>query len=325
MAGKPIQVMCAFDQGYVMPAAAMIRSLRRSMAADDRYVVHIATAGVHAEDRARLDSLSDVQLELRWHVVDSASLDISETARPGDESPLTETALFRLLLDRILPVEVDRVIWLDVDLVVLRSLSELWATPLNAAVVAAAVRDAYISTVSSRMGLPGWVDDQLDGWRPYFNSGVMVVDRSAWRAAEVERRSRDYLHAKAGQLLHFDQDALNAVIGDRCELVHCRWNLQVNQVLPAIRSDDGRIYSFVPREEILEAVERPAIVHWAGEEKPWNAGGTNLPHADRWFEAVDETPWAGHRPGPRPTPTRVGRAVRRLTLAARVLRHGHLG
>jgi lipopolysaccharide biosynthesis glycosyltransferase len=170
-------------------------------------------------------------------------------------------AYLRLVVPSILE-GVDRLIYLDADVMVRSDLSLLWNEPMSGAAVGA-VRDFGLATLST--GLPYAVDKLgAPPDAPYFNSGVMLIDVSAWRAADFTTRTLDYLRDHGDVTRYADQDALNAVgVGAIHELAPV-WNVQVlqmrNPVVPAVASQ-------------ARAIKRTArIIHFTGV-KPWDVDG----------------------------------------------------
>lgn len=80
---------------------------------------------------------------------------------------------YRLLSPLILPKELDRVLYLDPDILIINSLRPLWELNLDMKVFAAA----------SHTGLTEIANDinhvRLNTEHEYFNSGVMLIDLNA--------------------------------------------------------------------------------------------------------------------------------------------------
>jgi lipopolysaccharide biosynthesis glycosyltransferase len=56
---------------------------------------------------------------------------------------ITVVTYFRLILDKLIPKEINRIIYFDPDILIVGSLQELWTTKLERYILAAAI-DAYI-------------------------------------------------------------------------------------------------------------------------------------------------------------------------------------
>jgi lipopolysaccharide biosynthesis glycosyltransferase len=188
---------------------------------------------------------------------------------------LPEACLYRLLAPDLFP-RLDRIVYLDVDTLVKGSLDDLAALDLGGRMVGA-VRDALVPFAS--MALP-WRDLGIPPERPYFNSGVMVVDLALWRRDRIGPRAIELLRER--DLAYADQGALNLV----CDWkpLSPRWNLQ-----QAHLTDASPIWSVEGKIELDQAVASPAILHFNGRIKPWEAGCPH-PRAAEWAQAAGFTP-----------------------------------
>ena len=297
-----IQVSTAADSGYKRQLAVTLSSLA-SAHSPGTVAVTVLHQGISKRDRDRIEASVTDTLELRWIDVDP---NLVRDLHCPPWLPLA--TLFRLTLPDLLP-ELDRVIYLDADIVVLESLSGLWRCDLGEAVLGA-VRDAVSPWAAGPIGTH-WRDLGLAPDSPYFNAGVLLVSLSAWRKEQVVQAAADILRAKA--LVYGDQDALNAVTQGCWRELPRRWNVQTMDLA-------GRTIGWaLMRDKIESALAEPAIIHYTTPGKPWWIGSPH-PHADLWFEHLDRTAWAGWRPQAKRTTWR--EAGSRLKHAGRTLLKG---
>lgn len=125
----------------------------------------------------------------------------------------------RLLLPSLLGV--DRVIYLDVDLLVARDISALWTTDLQGC-FAAAAPDAGIRVL--RNDWPWPVPEGVDLSTPYFNAGVMVMDLEAWRREQIPGKTLDMIRSAPDRCRYWDQTALNRTLLGKIRYVDQAWN-----------------------------------------------------------------------------------------------------
>ena len=221
---------------------------------------------------------------------------------------LTSATLVRLRIPDLLP-EVDRTIYLDSDIVVVRPLTELWKTDLGLNLLGA-VRDSSFPWAAGPLGTH-WRDLGLEPDTPYFNAGVLLIPLSRWRDEGVASAAVELVRTK--KLAYGDQDALNAAVkGQWLELSRC-WNVQTWDW-----SGRGTVWAIM-RSEVESALADPAIVHYTSPGRPWWPGSPH-PKADLWFEHLDRTPWPGWRPPPRRPVWR--EAASRVKRAGRMLATG---
>ncbi len=260
----PIHVACAADARYVLPLSVMLQSLGTHLAPARRAHVHILADGLSLADRGRVGRSVPANLTLRW-----------QEARPlPSHLPLwgrmSATTYQKLNLAHWLPPDVDRVLWLDCDMLVLADVAVLWDEPLTQ-VIALAVPDERVPFISSPFGVAGWRELHLPRDAPHFNAGLLMVDLAAWRAYDVQARSFDYLLRHRDRIYFWDQEALNAVLTGHWRPLDPRWNRH-----PA-HSPAG---------------EQPWILHFSGNLKPWLFEG-HTPHRRIYRQYLARTDWAG--------------------------------
>jgi lipopolysaccharide biosynthesis glycosyltransferase len=186
---------------------------------------------------------------------------------------------YRLFLPDLV-TDAARVLYVDVDAIVMDSLEGLWAIDLG---------DTYLGAVTNvfeRHQLHRPDDLGLPGPDAYFNSGVLLLNLVAMRADRCSERLATFARENAAELLWPDQDTLNVVLAERRTRLHPRWNA-MNAVLHFPWSQDA-----FGAEAVEEARRNPAIRHFEGpdENKPWHY--LSDPH-DRALYARyrRETPW----------------------------------
>jgi len=190
----------------------------------------------------------------------------------------TVATYFRLLLPELLPMSVEKVIFIDADTVVTDSLSPLWKTSLQGHSLAA-VPEHRISC-----------KDHGHEFGSYFNAGIMLVDLKKWRQSNLLQRGRIFASNYPERMRHWDQDVLNHVFKNDWLPLPDRWNAcpHLFGLTPEYKGYD---YVFTADEK--EAVSNPAIVHFAGPGpiKPWNAQCQHI-YKDHYLSAKAATPWA---------------------------------
>jgi lipopolysaccharide biosynthesis glycosyltransferase len=213
---------------------------------------------------------------------------------------ITLASYFRLFLTEILPPDVNRLIYLDSDVVVLDDLQSLWDVDLGDKLIAA-VPDLFMPE-NARLDLP---DDYC-----YFNAGVLLIDLASWRARDFVKIFVNYVETKSAILKFHDQDTLNFVLQDSVKYLDVIWNYQ-----PRSKPDDGAQIG-VTREQYLEIQKSPKIVHFTSQLKPWFYR-FDVGFEDQYNYYLRQTPWKNYVPPDRTLKTIIWRfAKRRLPRAA---------
>ena len=155
----------------------------------------------------------------------------------------------------------ERILYLDVDTVVVNPLTELETLPFGDAWFMACthVRYALSKLNQVRLGM------DLGKDTPYLNSGVILYNLPAFREGLDIARIRDYAEEKKNALVLPDQDILTAVCGEHVRLLDpLRYNLS-DRIL-AFHNADLRS----PQLDADWVRRNGVIVHYCGKNKPWH-------------------------------------------------------
>ena len=275
--------MCV-DRNFVVPLAVSLCSLRSSQQSPADISVTVLSIGLRSEDEARLQRSAE-PLDLRF-------VRVHEDDIPTDLAPmrhLSRAAYGRLIGLELLATDVHRALYLDADIVVMDDLGALFWFDLDGAAVGA-VQSQVIPHVSNPLGLRRWRTLGLSPTTPYLNSGVLVIDAEAWRREGLSKAVMQFLIENRDALSLGDQDGLNAILRGRFARLPLRFNVETQ-----LREANHLGYSFFGADEVDEALENPAILHFSGPSKPWHRGCTD-PARDEWLKVLRSTDFADYQP-----------------------------
>lgn len=305
-----IDVLCAADDSYAMPLAVTLKSACRNLSTTNRIRLFLLTETI-SDDNWRMiqQTLRDQPIEVLIVRPDRgmvADLSISHH--------ISHTAYFRLLAAELLPHDVEKVIYLDSDLLIRQDISQLWNLPLDDAYCLATVDVAcpYVDAKSGcsnfRRAAPYMASLRpisnfrqlgLDGRHEYFNSGVMVLNLKRWRRENIVDDLLRTLRDNQRFVWCWDQYALNVVFHGQWGRFHPCWN-QGAHLFEYPSADHAPI----DHDEWKTAKLDPAIVHFTTEFKPWQFQGDHpalkMSRADLFYEGLDDTAWKNWRPDPIP-------------------------
>jgi len=251
---EPLHLSCATDRHYLGHAATMVRSALANAGAE--VVVHVLHGPElpHAE-LVRLQAMcADERSEIVLHEIDPVCIaGLPVKGRFGG------AMWYRTLLPELLP-DVSRILYLDVDTLVLNRLEPLFELDLGSNYLAA-VANVFMEFHRYRLAQLGFEPGE------YFNSGVLLLNLSEMREGEFAERVREAVQTSAGPLEWPDQDALNLVSRDRWHAVHPRWNS-----MNSLRTRPSLADELFGARSLAEAVRDPTIRHFEGPEwgKPWH-------------------------------------------------------
>jgi len=166
---------------------------------------------------------------------------------------------YRLAAPLLLPRELERVLYLDVDTVVINPLAELYEMPFEG--------NFYVGCTHTREVLTKLNQARLRSEKAvaYINTGVLLLNLPALRENLDLGRVRDYTIEHRRNLILPDQDILTALYGDRVKLADTmRFNLS-DRILAFYNADHPR-----QKRDAQWVRENGVIVHYCGKNKPWN-------------------------------------------------------
>ena len=253
-----VSVLMATDEEYTSPLVVTVTSLLANLRPGVGLDLYVMAGELNLGTRRKLEGLQNDRFRLHWVQLDHRKL---EPLR-GHGYPSSPAANFRLLVGSSLPKHVDKVVYLDADVLVRKDILELWEQNMHGNIVLA-VQDCYVQQFPTSF-LPA--SERKGAVRPYFNSGVMVIDLEAWRASEIERHCLEAVRLFPHATKWLDQHLLNLSLAGRWGMLAPVWNKQsfIN-LLP-----DWRCSPY-EEAEFLEARHNPSIIHFCSRTKPWRA------------------------------------------------------
>jgi lipopolysaccharide biosynthesis glycosyltransferase len=164
----------------------------------------------------------------------------------------------RLFLDAALPQTYARIISIDADMIVARpGLAKLAELDLEGYPLAAALDMIFLMDCkggalarqfqASRRSLG------LDLATPYFNAGLMAIDRAQWRQQDLTARVTRALREEPQRYPFMEQDALNSLIQGRFAKLSPQYNFMGDFFLTG-----------------LEEKIQPIVLHFVNGPKPWD-------------------------------------------------------
>jgi lipopolysaccharide biosynthesis glycosyltransferase len=189
----------------------------------------------------------------------------------------------RLWVEEFFADDVDRVLYLDGDIVVVGSIAPMWRTDLEEKVIGAVDIPGAQAGVQ-RLGLSA-----EDG---YFNAGVILINLKQWRRARVLNTIIKYINEHPEQMVYtLDQDALNACLYDQKKRLDPIWNtfwtlFQESEPIP------------MTRQEIERVRQRACIIHYNVHPKPWSYFCFH-PRKAEYQKYLELTEWRDFVPGDR--------------------------
>ncbi|MBQ7817156.1 MAG: glycosyltransferase family 8 protein [Oscillospiraceae bacterium] len=253
-----MNILVTLDSGYVKPLCVMLRSLLDNHP-KIYFDIFVMNKSLTDEDYNFIkQKLSCSKYCLHDIKIDD---DMLKTAPVTDRYP--HEMYYRIFASRFLPENIDKILYLDPDLVVIKNLEKLYNTPLDSNFFAAA------SHVSKPLQKINKIRLQMDSSGPYINSGVMLMNIRLLRKYQNYDEVFDYIEKNKKILFLPDQDIISAIYSDKIVAIDPYIYNMTERMLHSPKS--------VIRDVDIDWVKQnSAIIHYCGRNKPWKENYAGL-------------------------------------------------
>jgi lipopolysaccharide biosynthesis glycosyltransferase len=261
----PIVVASCVDRGFLPFVEVVATSIAASADPGRPVHYHVVYDGPENWLSRRLRAFRAGPVSVHLHVMANPWRDF------GTINGFPPSTLLRLSLEDALPDAVERLIYLDVDLIVERDLAPLFDLPLGSRGLGAAIDGIAAGWLADprREDYHRYLRETLElgeGASAYFQAGVLLLDLPTLRRTDYQRKMIDTLRRFGSGLLYVDQCAANHVLKGDYEVIDPRWNVQ-------------------PLD--MKRIPDPWITHYAGR-KPWQQ--LDVPGGSRWWKHARSLP-----------------------------------
>ncbi len=260
-----INICTLSDNNYAQHLGVMIASVLLSSEKTDELKFHVLDGGISALNKDYIERLKKLKpFEIKYYLVDNSDLKDC----PATYLPIA--SYYNFLPQKYL-TDVEKIVFLDSDMIVMQSLAELYATDLGGKVIAGS-EDPISRDNMIRLGIPAAYF--------YFNTGTMIMDLQAWREQDIFSQLLQYVADYPEKITFMDQDILNDVLYEKSLRLPLKWN--------SIHYPYGHTYA--DSGEYEDALKHPAIIHYAMKDKPWLLDSKVLRREEYW-KVFRQTPW----------------------------------
>lgn len=252
-----LNIFVSLDSNYIYPLCVMLSSLAATNQGT-RIDLYVGYSSLKQEDFAAMEkALAPIEHEIHRVPVDEAIFDGCPVL-----DRISRATYYRLLIGDILPESVERVLYLDPDIVINKNLEELYSLDIGDNIVAGATH------LLGFIGILGKLNKARLGMSRehcYVNAGVLLIDLKKWREYITLDDIFAFIEKKNKTLFLADQDVVNALMKDRMLTIdERRYNLDEKTFL--FRSS---LLSGKKRIDLDWVRKNTLIIHYNGKHKPW--------------------------------------------------------
>jgi len=253
---------CTFslDDAYVMPFKVFFHSLISTESIPEStpvFILHTAALSP--------SSIEDLENYLKLYGRTASFLDASSVVSSDlplrEDAYISQATYYRLFIAEILPVDVTHVVYLDCDMIAIRSIRALFEFE-------------YSTPIAAVDQLSPWQSVRLwgDAGGPYLQAGLLLASLQYWRDNHMSSLFISIIKENRDRLFCDDQDVLNIAFQHNWTPLPIGFNIE-----------EGAIKSLT-YQWIEEHIK---IAHFSGPSKPWNTFNSS-PYLIYWDQAYKE-------------------------------------
>lgn len=197
---------------------------------------------------------------------------------------ITSPTYYRLRAAELLR-SYDKSIYLDVDVIINKDLSELYDIELGDNYIAGVKAATYIM---KKYNLKYYKSIGLPETSQYINAGVTL-----WNLAKIreDNLSEKLFELSMQNFSSMDQDVINVAFYNNIKHLDLKYNLMTkyDNFQKPKRSEYKKLAEIYGDENIKNALKNPVIIHYADQRKPWNCDSVML--SKYWWRYAKMSPY----------------------------------
>lgn len=265
-----MDIAFVINESYVQHAGACIASILSNNEQLDQIHFHVLHTNVSKKSQRKLGGLE----KYKNYKIDFYNLENIDMSQFSLTIPhITIETYYKIFIPRTLR-HLDKVLYLDVDMIIDGDVLELWNTDISKH-YAAVVLDPYIADTPHACAL------DLQGH--YFNAGMMLMNLNNLRDIDLEHLSSLALKRFEKPFKYQEQDILNLVFKNHVVWMPPYFNAVMAYFINQKSQEVLAKYQAQFLDDYVDYLNNPKIIHFTGATKPWHFQCIS-PHKDLYFK-----------------------------------------
>ncbi len=270
---KPLTVVVACDNHYLILLAALIKSIEANISSGQPINVYVIEDKLTAANKQKLQrSVNKNITTLHWQKMEEvipAGMQL-----PLDRSSYPLNIYMRLFIPYFIPKEIEKVLYLDVDMIVQADITTIFENDLGDNVVAAVLDPRIITFDNSWGGVLNYGELGLSGKTRYFNTGLLLMQTKNWREQDVTTKIITCIDNNKKFANYPDQYGLNVVLANKWLELNPLWN----------------------HFSTIDTVEKPFLIHFVERKPIYQSYNYNPDFKKTFYFYLDQTEWKNFKP-----------------------------
>jgi len=269
----PLTVVVACDNHYLILLAALIKSIESNIRKNQPVAIYVIEDKITEANKKKLQSsVNTLITTIHWQKMEAI---IPEGMQlPLDRSSYPLNIYMRLFIPYFIPSNVEKVLYLDVDMIVQTDISTLFEQELGEKVIAAVLDPRIITFDNSWGGVFNHEALGLAGNTRYFNTGLLVMQTKLWRDLDVTKKIIDCIDNNKKFANYPDQYGLNVVLANNWLELSPLWN----------------------HFSTIDPKESPYLIHFVERKPIYQSYNYNQNFKNIFYSYLNQTAWQGFKP-----------------------------
>lgn len=283
--GSAVHVVLASDTKFLPFCATAITSVIQNSDKRDKLLFYVLCDALpHADDLTKFQKITEgTQSTVRFLPADAESF-----AGLRTNKGISAATYYRLCITELLDVSVERVIYIDCDLIVLGRIKDLYCIDMQGNAIVGVEDGSSAALILS-------TNQRSD--TKHVNGGVLVLDLRRMREIDFPRLVADYVRPRSYTIHMGDQQILCGALQGQIGYVGAEWNLHGSMHMDSWRQVSAGYSNSYSVHELEKAAQAPKIIHYTSSRKPWQKGNVH-PKAKVYMDYLGKTPYGEqHRLG----------------------------
>jgi len=248
-----MNLLVTLDSNYIRPLKVMLASLFMNNPAEE-FHIYLMHSSIRDDEIADIERFTGSYGQI-LHVIKMDN-------RHFQNAPVifhyTKEMYYRLLAYKFLPGDMDRILYLDPDILVINPVRDLYDTELDGHLYAAAYHNVLAVKGINQIRLYPYKINA------YFNSGVLLMNLDLQRKLVNEEAIYLFIEKNRTKLIMPDQDIINALYSNQIKCLDEKlYNYDVRYY---------KYYKMISNNtcDMDYVIRNTVFLHFCGKKKPWN-------------------------------------------------------
>ena len=240
-----INICFTFDNNYAEHCAVTMASILKNKKPNYNIDFYLITDFIDENNKNKILEIKKYFSDFTLNFLTIDLNKLSKLKNITTHSHVNLSGCYRLFLTEILPIEAEKIIYLDCDIIVNKDLYDLFNTDLEENFLAG-VKDIDYIFHNKRLTIGN-----------YINSGVLLIDLKKWKTINIIEEIDENLLENKDSIYLADQDLINLIFENKIKIISDIYNYPK---FKGVKKQKARY---------KELASEKAITHYMGSIKPW--------------------------------------------------------